>query len=145
MLDVTGSSLFLEWVVWIIIGNLHFALGCTKQDSELHRSRWLLVRVCNLLDLTELYLSQDFGGLKKTIQTTVQRVAHLNRWQRESSLALPPLEGHIWLEVVLLSAGLSGSASRGSSWETGRQIVEAVNTISSNQFRQDTVGLCGLF
>lgn len=79
MFDVTGSSVFSEWALEIIIGNLHFAPGCTK-DSELHRFRWPLVRVCNLLDPTELYLSQDFGGLKKAIQTTVWRVAHLNRW-----------------------------------------------------------------
>lgn len=72
--------MFSEWSIEIILGNLYFAPGCTNQDSELHRCRWLLFQVCDLLDPTELYLSQDFGGLKKATQTTVQRMAHLNRW-----------------------------------------------------------------
>lgn len=54
MLDMTGFSVFSEWAIEIIIGNLHFAPGCTKQDSELHRCRWFLVQVCNLLDPTDL-------------------------------------------------------------------------------------------
>lgn len=72
--------MFSEWSMKIIIGNLDFPPGCTKQDSVLHRCRWLFVRVCSLLNPTEFYFSQDFGGLKKAIQTIVQRVTHLNGW-----------------------------------------------------------------
>lgn len=114
-----------------ITENVPFAPGWARQDSVLNGCRFrsatsFLWRFC--------WPERGESG---------QRVAHFNQWWGNSPAAAPhPL--YITSGENLCRA-LRVCVSRESSLESGMQVDEAVSTISSNQFNQETVGLCGLF
>lgn len=114
-----------------ITENLPFAPGWAKQDSVLNRCSSGL----------QSAFSEGFAGLEEANRA---RGWHTSTGGGEILLPQLPHPLHITSGENLCRA-LWVCVSRESSLERGMQAAEAVSTISSNQFNQETVGLCGLF